>query len=93
MFGLDPDPYQCSVWILIRNEFFRLLVPDPAGICGFLLLLMMDWVCVQVNLIFPIIYIIATVFITIVPMIASPVETGIPLSFTISTIKKNKMQL
>ena len=30
----------------------------------------------QVNLIFPIIYIIATVFITIVPMIAKPKETG-----------------
>jgi L-type amino acid transporter 8 len=32
----------------------------------------------QVHLIFPIVYIIATVFITIVPMIASPVETGLP---------------
>jgi hypothetical protein len=34
----------------------------------------------QVHLIFPIVYIIATVFITIVPMIASPVETGLPFS-------------
>jgi solute carrier family 7 L-type amino acid transporter-like protein len=31
----------------------------------------------KVNLIFPIIYIIATIFITIVPMIAKPKETGI----------------
>jgi len=31
----------------------------------------------KVNLIFPILYIIATIFITIVPMIAKPVETGI----------------
>jgi len=33
----------------------------------------------KVNLFFPIIYIIATVFITIVPMIAKPKETGIGL--------------
>ncbi|QQP51281.1 Y+L amino acid transporter 2, partial [Caligus rogercresseyi] len=32
---------------------------------------------IKVNLFFPIIYILATVFITIVPMIASPMETGI----------------
>eukprot|EP00092_Neocalanus_flemingeri_P080114 GFUD01099901.1.p1 GENE.GFUD01099901.1~~GFUD01099901.1.p1 ORF type:complete len:501 (+),score=135.96 GFUD01099901.1:85-1587(+) len=32
---------------------------------------------IRVQLIFPIIYIIASIFITIVPMIASPVETGI----------------
>jgi len=32
---------------------------------------------IKVHLIFPILYIIATIFITIVPMIASPVETGI----------------
>lgn len=31
---------------------------------------------IKVNLFFPIIYIIATIFITIVPMIAAPVETG-----------------
>jgi L-type amino acid transporter 8 len=29
-----------------------------------------------VSLVWPVLYIIATVFITIVPMIASPVETG-----------------
>ena len=46
MFGLDPDPYQCSVWILIRNEFFRLrsesgrdlwffvVVDDGLGMCA-----------------------------------------------------------
>jgi len=32
---------------------------------------------IKVNLIFPILYIAATIFITIVPMIASPKETGI----------------
>jgi len=32
---------------------------------------------IKVNMIFPIIYILATIFITIVPMIASPIETGI----------------
>jgi len=31
---------------------------------------------IKVNLIFPIVYIIASLFVTIVPMIASPVETG-----------------
>ena len=31
---------------------------------------------IQVHLFFPIIYVIASIFITIVPMIASPVETG-----------------
>jgi L-type amino acid transporter 8 len=40
----------------------------------------------QVHLIFPIVYIIATVFITIVPMIASPVETGLPFSRFLSNI-------
>lgn len=33
---------------------------------------------IKVNLIWPIIYVLATIFITIVPMIASPVETGRP---------------
>jgi len=32
---------------------------------------------IKVHLIFPIIYVIASIFITIVPMIAAPVETGI----------------
>ena len=31
---------------------------------------------IRVHMIFPILYTIATIFITIVPMIASPVETG-----------------
>ena len=31
---------------------------------------------IKVSLIWPFLYVIATVFITIVPMIASPVETG-----------------
>ena len=31
---------------------------------------------IKVHLFFPIIYVIASIFITIVPMIASPVETG-----------------
>ncbi|GBN13854.1 Y+L amino acid transporter 2 [Araneus ventricosus] len=33
---------------------------------------------IKVNLFFPIIYILATIFITIVPMIAEPIETGKP---------------
>eukprot|EP00088_Acartia_fossae_P065772 TRINITY_DN811_c0_g1_i11.p1 TRINITY_DN811_c0_g1~~TRINITY_DN811_c0_g1_i11.p1 ORF type:complete len:489 (-),score=-32.03 TRINITY_DN811_c0_g1_i11:89-1555(-) len=35
---------------------------------------------IKVHLIFPVLYIIATIFITIVPMIASPVETGIGIA-------------
>uniref|UniRef100_A0A7G3A9N9 Putative amino acid transporter n=2 Tax=Lutzomyia longipalpis TaxID=7200 RepID=A0A7G3A9N9_LUTLO len=31
---------------------------------------------IKVNLIFPIVYLLATVFVTVVPMYASPVETG-----------------
>ena len=31
---------------------------------------------IKVNYIFPVVYILATIFITIVPMIASPIETG-----------------
>ena len=31
----------------------------------------------QVNLIFPIIYVLCSIFVTLVPMIASPVETGL----------------
>jgi len=36
-----------------------------------------------VNLIFPIVYIIASLFVTIVPMIASPVETGKFLTYLV----------
>ncbi|KAA0188356.1 hypothetical protein HAZT_HAZT010399, partial [Hyalella azteca] len=52
---------------------------------------------IKVNLFFPIIYIIATVFITIVPMIAAPVETGygvaiimtgVPVYFLFIKLKK-----
>ena len=32
---------------------------------------------IRVSLVFPILYILATIYITIVPMIASPLETGI----------------
>merc|ERR1711963_894077 len=32
---------------------------------------------IKVNLIFPIIYVLCSIFVTLVPMIASPVETGI----------------
>ncbi|XP_023329398.1 Y+L amino acid transporter 2 [Eurytemora carolleeae] len=35
---------------------------------------------IKVHLIFPIIYIICTIFITVVPMIASPIETGIGIA-------------
>ena len=31
---------------------------------------------IRVHMIFPIMYTLATIFITIVPMVASPVETG-----------------
>lgn len=31
---------------------------------------------IKVNLIFPIVYLLATIFVTVVPMYASPVETG-----------------
>jgi hypothetical protein len=36
-----------------------------------------------VNLFFPIVYIIASLFVTVVPMIASPVETGKFLSYLV----------
>jgi len=35
---------------------------------------------IKVHLIFPVIYILATIFITIVPMVASPLETGIGIA-------------
>ena len=28
-FCLDPDPYQSTPWIRLRNEFFHILDPDP----------------------------------------------------------------
>lgn len=31
---------------------------------------------IRVHMIFPILYTLATIFITIVPMVASPIETG-----------------
>ena len=31
---------------------------------------------IKVQLVFPVLYILATIYITIVPMVASPVETG-----------------
>ncbi|XP_017752860.1 PREDICTED: Y+L amino acid transporter 2 isoform X1 [Eufriesea mexicana] len=41
---------------------------------------------IKVNLFFPIIYILATLFVTIVPMYASPVETGYGCLMIISSI-------
>lgn len=41
---------------------------------------------IKVNLAFPIFYLIGTAFITIVPMIASPVETGYGLLMILSSI-------
>lgn len=41
---------------------------------------------IKVNLAFPIFYLIATAFVTIVPMIASPVETGYGLLMILSSI-------
>ena len=35
-----------------------------------------DISCLQVHMIWPVLYILATVFITVVPMIAKPFETG-----------------
>jgi len=56
---------------------------------------------IKVNLVFPVIYIIATIFITVVPMIASPVETGIGIAIIATGIPvyfifiqwKNKPQI
>jgi len=55
---------------------------------------------IKVHLVFPVIYIIATIFITVVPMIASPVETGIGIAiiatgipvYFIFIVWKNKPQ-
>merc|ERR1712038_2194937 len=41
---------------------------------------------IRVNLVFPIIYILATVFITVVPMIVTPVETAIGLGIIATAI-------
>ncbi|XP_055586825.1 Y+L amino acid transporter 2 isoform X2 [Uranotaenia lowii] len=41
---------------------------------------------IKVNLIFPIFYLIATVFVTVVPMIASPVETGYGVLMILTSI-------
>jgi len=41
---------------------------------------------IKVNLIFPIVYILATIFITVVPMIATPVETAIGLGIIATAI-------
>ncbi|XP_058467245.1 Y+L amino acid transporter 2 isoform X3 [Malaya genurostris] len=41
---------------------------------------------IKVNLLFPIFYLLATVFVTVVPMIASPVETGYGLLMILSSI-------
>ncbi|XP_011631037.1 large neutral amino acids transporter small subunit 1-like, partial [Pogonomyrmex barbatus] len=41
---------------------------------------------IKVNLIFPIFYILATLFVTIVPMYASPVETGYGCLMILSSI-------
>lgn len=41
---------------------------------------------IKVNLAFPIFYLLATLFVTVVPMIASPVETGIGILMILSSI-------
>merc|ERR1719384_740103 len=41
---------------------------------------------IKVNLIFPIIYILATIFITVVPMIITPVETAIGLAIIATAV-------
>ncbi|KAL1137673.1 hypothetical protein AAG570_009369 [Ranatra chinensis] len=41
---------------------------------------------IRVNLIFPFFYILATIFVTVVPMIASPVETGIGCLMILTSI-------
>lgn len=56
---------------------------------------------IKVHLIFPVLYILATIFITIVPMIASPIETGIGIAIIATGVpvyfffiaRKNKSQL
>lgn len=41
---------------------------------------------IKVNLLFPIFYLLATLFVVIVPMIASPVETGYGCLMILSSI-------
>ncbi|XP_077287882.1 large neutral amino acids transporter small subunit 1 isoform X2 [Arctopsyche grandis] len=41
---------------------------------------------IRVNLIFPILYILASIFVTVVPMIASPVETGYGCLMILSSV-------
>lgn len=41
---------------------------------------------IKVNLIWPILYIIATVFITVIPMYASPIETGIGIAIILTGV-------
>lgn len=41
---------------------------------------------IKVHLIWPILYILATIFITAVPMVASPVETGIGILMILSSV-------
>lgn len=41
---------------------------------------------IRVNLAWPVIYLIATIFVTVVPMIASPVETGYGLLMIFSSV-------
>ena len=48
-----------------------------------------DWIIfpsLQVNLIFPAIYVLCSIFVTLVPMIASPVETGIGCAIIFSGV-------
>ncbi len=41
---------------------------------------------IRVHLFFPVIYVLATIYITIVPMIASPVETGIGVAIILTGV-------
>ena len=41
---------------------------------------------IKVNLIFPLVYILGTVFILIVPMIADPIDTGIGIGITLTAL-------
>lgn len=41
---------------------------------------------IRVNLVFPVVYLLATAFVVIVPCIASPVETGIGFLMILSSV-------